>query len=433
MSNALASAAAIAVAIASSSAHGAELTAKQKRELGYFLPKTRVAATVAQTIRACPTAVQQTPEVQTMIVIADQSGPDPKAFVRVDARSGFLARRTTKLGLRPDGTLQTFNASTEGEGGEVISALVKGAATVAAWSVGAPVAPGAASAAIRFPALPASPPLACKPDIEAALKRLGNAEGEIAALEAIIAAGGSTPAQEALLERRRREAEELVSKLTLTSAEPALFDPAREDGAVPRARLIPKIDYSRWFTDVRSPGARGQLDKITGSKGFIAELTPSKAFYDALSGDGSALSSEARSYLFYRRPVPASVAVAPCLSTPVDEADGRGRRCTPDERDVAGSASKKVLLPQMSGIYAIRIGRGGLFGTREAAAKFDENGAPLELQYGSSSGGADIAKVVDNGLTSAGILRDAELTALNRRIETVKALQELQDLLAQDQ
>jgi hypothetical protein len=63
-----------------------------------------------------------------------------------------------------------------------------------------------------------------------------------------------------------------------------------------------------------------------------------------------------------------------------------------------------------------------------SAAKFDEFGTPLELEYGTSTGTDGAAEII--GGSASGILtaRDAELTELERKIKLAKARKEFADL-----
>ncbi|MEI9851853.1 MAG: hypothetical protein WDN24_14615 [Sphingomonas sp.] len=92
------------------------------RQFLYFLPKAAVAATVRQQITECPTDSGKLElPVLTVIGIKSKAGPDPKAAFQVDARAGFLSERSTRLALRANGTLTSFNVSSKGQGGEILS------------------------------------------------------------------------------------------------------------------------------------------------------------------------------------------------------------------------------------------------------------------------------------------------------------------------
>ena len=71
----LAAATLLAIAVAASPAAAAEVPLKDRRELGYFLLKTRVAATVSQTLKTCSNGASELPEVLTVVHITDQSAP----------------------------------------------------------------------------------------------------------------------------------------------------------------------------------------------------------------------------------------------------------------------------------------------------------------------------------------------------------------------
>lgn len=399
---------------------------EDRRELGYFLPKTKVVATVAQQILRCPTAARPEPEIETRIGILDRGVPDVTAFVRVDARSGFLAERTTKLTLRADGTLETFNATTEGQGGAVLAAAIKTVAVVGAGMFGGwGAAAGAALGLMPAPSdktlkslLPPPPPrLTCTAKITALVARRDMIIASLAKYDEAVESGTATSDQRALAARNREALATVDAGLTLVAA-PVVFDPIRGDAASIADRRIDRVEYETWFGNRVSAAL---LDALPGRAGFSAQLRPDRAMLDRLGpGDGSlAPDVGARPYLLYRRPIPATLTVAPCTAavTPC-----------PIDADSDLTASKMVALPQLSGFFSIRIGRGGLFGTRQASARFDESGAPLELEYGSSSGGESIAGVIDAGREGFTTMHDAPLTARQRRKDILTADAEIDAL-----
>ena len=87
-------------------------------------------------------------------------------------------------------------------------------------------------------------------------------------------------------------------------------------------------------------------------------------------------------------------------------------------------------MSQLSGLYSLSIGAGGIFGTREATIAFDAGGSPTRLEYGSASGGADIAGVIDSGAGAATTMHDARLNAIKRSAEEITAENDLNALLA---
>lgn len=442
---------ALAVVTVETAAEAETSQSSPRQELGYFLPKARVAAVVTQQIVRCPVDGAP-PVVATTIEIGSKTAADPDLFVRVDTSHGFLAERSTRLELRQDGTLAAFNASNEGQGGAVIASVISLAASVAPMFVGLPPAPAQPVRAMTVP--PAAPPplqgITCNAETAARIAERNHVAAAIAELRTRIAEGREPPAGGLALTGLEAQLARLVDRLTL-AADGVRFDVARpargQSPAAIRLRVAP-IDYSPWFgarceTDSAErglphrcgPDGRSAYRKpdtlFVGDRGFRATLAPNMALFRVLSrGDGSPAPEQDQSvratpYLFYLRPVPAAVAVEPCASA------WTGQDCPIDDSPEAGDATAQAtaLLPQLSGFYSIRIGRGGLFGSQQAKASFDAQGAPTALEYGSSSGGAEIAAVIDAAAAAAPAIRDARTTADTAEIERRKARAELIALL----
>lgn len=390
-------------------------------ELGYFLPRARIAATVQQIIRRCP-ADGELPRIETTIAIAERAGADPAAFVRVDLGGGGLTARSTKFGLRPDGTLSAFNATSTGEAGQVLSAIVSLGATVATL--------GAGGIAPTF--FERAPTLTCTEETAARVRRMAQVENDLANLRSRIAQGHESAATAEALAGLTAELTELVNRLTLKTAL-APFAPGSGDFQAPAAgsprrlvRPIKAINYETWFVERGAPLQQGlAAARVLGINGFRASAMPDEPMLAVLAGgDGSAAPANLPTRRFYyRRPVPVSVSVVPCLS-PWTASD-----CPPDE-NAAASAQKSVMLPQLSGIFSLPIGRSNLFGTRATSATFDEQGAPLTLEYGATVGGPDMAAAINAVNAGMVTFRDAETAANTRRIAELKAERELRAMLA---
>ncbi len=432
------------------------------RRFQYFLPKTAVGVTITQQITGCPVGPVEDIDipVKTMIAIDSWTSVDPKPFW-VDARAGFLSKRSTKLAQRADGTLVSFNVASEGQGGEVISSVIKVASTVLGWSAPAAILAPARGILVsgqvkQNPRVPTTPKrkFQCRDEINKDLQRLATVKADIADLEAKMIDGHSTAAELELLARRRSEAETLIESLSLSAGDGVGFFPAAfADGA---PRILPKFEkvanapaYEKWlevcdfkvcgkgkagkpfrgkpFREATAADIAGRKKKPSGAMGFRVALTVDPKMFELLSGFPEPTLPADR-FVFYRRPVPARVSVKPC-ATPANI----GTLCDPDDTAPAElQASKAVAIPQLSGLYSLSIGSGGLFGKREAKVELDANGAPTALEYGSGDGGANIAKVLDSGLTGATTLRDASTAATQRRIDAIKAQKELDELLSKD-
>lgn len=102
---------------------------------------------------------------------------------------------------------------------------------------------------------------------------------------------------------------------------------------------------------------------------------------------------------------------------------------TPEAAALTTDSSAGFL--QLSGLFRLPIGRGGLFGSRTVAAEFDASGAPTSLKYGSDPGAADVASAIDAAREGGTTLRDARADALARRAAMLKSRKDIQDLEAE--
>jgi hypothetical protein len=406
--------------------------------IGYFLTRTQVDIVVAQRIASCPVGDDKL-EIATGVSI--EAKPVPGEFVNVDIRSGMFAERSTKLSLRPDGTLEAFNANTQGQGGKILGAIsnaafsaigagvLSEAGNVRQFSARTNIALGVAE-----PNAPPPPPpsqLTCKKSVLEALASISSKQAEIKAIELRMAKEGGKPGDEELLDRRRNQIAKLKEGLTLVSD--VTIDPKSP------TNFIDAIDYLDWFEPNTNLPAALQQNAVIGRMGYGISIKPDPVVIrQAGVGDGTSIKPSAP-YLVYRRPVLTAISVKPCSDEPRPRSEGAVAQivnaldiCKADETPEAKAvySGDIVPVPQFSNLYSLRIGRGGLFGSKVASAKFDEFGTPLELEYGTSSGTDGAAEIIDgsaNGLLAA---RDAELAALDRQIKLMKARKELADLRA---
>lgn len=380
---------------------------KAKPTLSYFLPRTDLNVTINQRLVRCPKAGGDA-EVETTITVTPERVADRKALVVLDAGSGVFAKRTVKLELNPDMTLAAFNSTAEGQGGPILKSIAKLAFKVAA-GVASLAAGGAA-------------PVTCTDEVTETFSSLSELNKQIKALETLIAEGKGNPATTALLSDWRARRTQMQQSVTLTTR-------ARvTDVSAPV--LLKAPDYARWFKPSDSTmqlSAALQPAGVPGQFGFRLSLTPD-------TGDGAVRKGEIKPYgsatsphkdLVYRLPVGASVAVQPCAG-PWDKTAG----CAPLTTHAGEDASLegRVALMQLSEDQFLPVGKGGLFGTRQAAAKFDAQGAPVMLEYGTASGAADAAGVVDTLGEGLDTLRDAETEALKRAIAKEEARKKLNEL-----
>lgn len=427
------------------------------RQFAYFLPRTAVGAVITQRLVECPrwrTNAKgnpvETPVLVTAIAAEGEVRADPDAMFTVDARAGFLARRSTKFALRPDGTLETFNVTSEGQGGEVLNAVIGAAAKIATWGTPASViAPSAPAQAISgkkgiLAAPPRPPALRCTAKVEADLRALKRTVEDIAVIEARMVAGTAGPAEIRLLESRQAEEKKLLAALTLSAGRGESFDPHRDDfkrtpeGVLPLLqKTLPAPRYETWFErwdpakGVYVPAIAANIaplfDEVPGAHGFLVALAVDRPMYDRLAGQPLPDARTAQRFVHYRRPVPVTLSVKPCAARTASEACVGNDRAPSDTRTAA-----RFALPQLSELYSVSIGKGGLFGSREATVKLDASGAPIVLEYGSAPGSASMAKVVDASAAAGNAIRGAQTAADLEAIEAIEARNKLRELLAAD-
>ncbi len=385
-------------------------TPSKRPTLSYFLPRTDLQATISQRLVACPKDGGDA-EIETTITVTPERVADTAARVILDAGSGVFAKRTVKLELNPDQTLAAFNSTAEGQGGPVLKSIAKLAIKVAANAAGIPAAAGGQT-------------LACTEDVNETFKALKALGDQIKTLEALILEGKGNPAATALLSDWRARRTQIRESLTLTTRKTITGNSG--------TFLLEAPDYSVWFTlagggdprpvaedPARFAGDHGSRLTVTADSGGAARAAGVPAVsYGTFD--------EPQKHLVYRLPVGAEVKVMPC-KTAWNAAIG----CMPLDDSSEGKAASligRVALMQLSDDQFLKVGKGGLFGSRTAVAKFDAQGAPSMLEYGTNPGTADAAGVLDTLGEGLDTLRDAETEALKRAIAKEEARKKLDEL-----
>lgn len=404
--------------------------------LGYFLPKTKAAASFSQRLVRCPTTDDTRILVETHAQILAKTVPDFARLYRIDASAGFLAKRSTELLLNSDGTMKSVNATVEGQGTAVIVSTVKLAAFAASLAIGGPKGPG----------FRGEPPkelaTRCRPQIAALLTEIDGLAENMSKLEARLAASGLTASETAELASARDRLSAIHDAVTLSS-QPVAIDPTA-DGSISADAL----DYGEWFDRVNPL----DLSKLPGDDGVLVSWKINASAQTALTsaayvppGDVSKLSALPEAVIYYRRPVPVAMSMVPCTlngnkrhdKTPLKREAGRAadksQTCVVDQTPEAGplTTDSTAGFLQLSGLFRLPIGRGGLFGSRTVATEFDASGAPTSLKYGSSPGAADLASAIDAAREGGTTIRDARADALARKAAILKSRKDIQDLEAE--
>lgn len=370
--------------------------------LGYFLPKTRAAVSVAQRLTACPTD-RNGPQFETTVTIASRTLPDPDGYITIDAKKGLAAKRSTELKLNADGTLAAFNASNEGQGGVIVNALLKTGLSLATGGI---VPMGLAA------------PSGCKPEIAALLAERARQRAELDDLLGRISAGTAAPAAATALTVLQTALARIDNELTVTSAI------AVQPGTLPAYIKVPGIET---FFD--GDYYSSYLKNHPGGAGFGVSVQPEVAIETRMR-TGVTMPKAPTTWLYYRRPVPAQITVYPCL------AGQDAKTCTaPAAGETRGDASlhatARVSFAQLSGLHVIPIGRGGLFGSEEASAEFGADGAPTRLKYGGDSGAAALAGVLDTARAGYAAAEKAPAAAQQAQLEELRRRKEIRALEAE--
>lgn len=415
--------------------------AGSKQEIAYHLPRASVGITLTHTLVSCPTAGQAEPDRKLVIkskwTVESVAEADPEARVTVDVSSGFLAKRSNVFVFYPNGTVSGFNGSSEGQSGTVIASALKLAGTVLPMlgTAGDPVSP----ASVRY----------CSEQAMAALDLARQTEVQIAELEDKIARDEVGPAQVSVLDTLKQRLAGIRKKLILKDA---VSLPTGE-GSLPdedktwTAKLEAMKMEEKWFTVNRPatrPDAVGfKTEAFEQDRNYMVRVRNSDNLASTEVTDLSSLKHATRD-LVYRWPAPAHVQVGnefckvesvnPGAAKPTNGVDaGVGAVVAEPAKSCWETLEldAPLVIPQWGKLARLPVGNAGLFGSRQAAAKFTPFGQPTELSYGSESGAGAIASSIDAGTGLATTLRDAETAALERKIKRLELEAKLEALEAE--
>lgn len=378
--------------------------AKPKLEIGYYLAKTNVAVLRSGTITSCPTATgESVPAISFKWKVVGEGTADVGNYARIDVSSGFLAKRSTAFTFHPNGTLASFNTTSEGQGAAVLQSLLKAASVVIPMLGVNENGPARGDTTVY-----------CRKVVVQTLAALAGYREAIRQIETKVLQSSATPADLALMERRKEQRDAAIKALTLT--EMVDFSAAAQESDW-RKPIDPLPVLEKWFTNERPDPTQLGFDftKLEGMSGYHICVEPAFKVPD-MSGTVDAVPNAASRELYFRRPMPANVGVT-----------GLGQACDSAE---AIEPDAPLLIGQWGKIESLPVGNAGIFGSRQAAAKFDAVGTPLELSYGSDSGSAGIAGSIDAGAGLATTLHGSEAAALEREIKLLELKKKLADMKA---
>ena len=420
-------------AIAAAVAATCVSTSASAQELSYRLPQTTMVAAWQARITHCPE--RDDSEVRYTADVAVAGAASAGELVRLNPTSPFLGSRKVTLTFNENGTLKTINAEGQGQGGTILASVIKTAAGFAA--LGVPV-PAFVPMGVANPPPPPPPHVVCKVEIEKAVKRWANVSDTIDGIEADVSAGKPLgAARTTLLSDLKKEQADLEEDLTLTTGvklrrtrAQALALPGPGTAYVENQGLDP-IDLAEWLN--ADSGYSLPTLKI-GQNGFCARFSTTQANFDASSPvdtasltawraehvEGGVLKRGRLDRFVYLSPVPVSIDFFVRTKS--------GGDCSKD--DVRGKklAGKSVMVAQLSDYFILPIGS-GVFESKATAAEFTDDGRIVSIGTNNTGGGTQFAEALAGGLAGAETVQGAGTAAIQRRVDRIKAENELRDLL----
>lgn len=405
------------------------------QELTYRLPQATMVAGWQARITHCPNSDDKEFRYTTNVAVAAVASPGE--LVRLNPSSPFLGSRKVSLTFHENGMLKTINAEGQGQGGTILAGLLKSAASFAALGVPVPMI-----APMANPNLPPPPPpkphIVCKPEIEKALARWHEVSDAIEAIESDVVAGkalGSTRTD--LYEDLKKEQADLEEDLTLSTGVKLKRTRAQAmakqdaDGVYLEDQSVDPIDVGEWL--VADSGFSLPTLKA-GQHGFCARFSTSKATWDASvptsttgledwrrqHASGNGLTGGRLNRFVYLSPVPVTIDFwLRTKSTGDCSSDGvRGKKLT----------TKTVMVPQFSNYFILPLGS-GVFESKSTSAEFADDGRLVSIGTNNTGGGAQFAEALAGALAAAETTQGAKTAAIQRRIDRIKAENELRDLL----
>jgi hypothetical protein len=406
--------------------------------LDYKLPKASVGFAVSHTITQCPKGSETPLQIDVTAGIAAVYGAGET--VTLNASGNLFVDRAFKLEFYENGTLKSFNAASDGQGGKLVVSAIKLAVTAASIAAGGP-----AVIPTEMPAAASAPPdtLECHDRVKALISQRATATNHLQQLESRARNGETSVSLVEQITAIRAAIATLTSQLTIKGA-PAFWSPSANQRTF--TGTVKAGDLGAWFkpiaTEVDGKVSEDRLQKYLMQAGHgqtreytITGTSPDTGRRETADGAATDTAShdldvtKAYRALIYREPVrvtavmkPSQDFLAPAGMNPVEIA-------LANQRYAATVNQLKPLIPQIGRLIAVPFDGSGMFGSRAVAATFNEAGGLTSIGY-TTAGGADaLAGVVDGVNTAATDLRDARVNAIKREIELLTKEDELRQLI----
>lgn len=435
---------------------------KADRSFRYYIPKTKVVAQIKQRITKCE-VIGGKLDIAIISEASIKAGTkaDYERAITINGKSGFLVNRSTKLTLNNDGTLKSFNGSSTGQGGALLSAVIQTAAIGASLTVNPSIGASSLASAITTSnkkEKPTEPIIIyvpkCNAEIINKLTNLKMVNEKRSKIRNAIANGQAGLAMQEELVRIASDIDNLHKSLTITASVDLTATKSKTAKDILSGRMLG--NYKKWVNIISKPVnmmspeynknsiiepigldkyLQNLLDQnkkpfiLPGIYGFRLAVDADKAACAAIDNNncvptetGSTPTNSkkwaANKDFFYVRPIPAEAKFYACAD---DE-------CTKSSKVKGTSAKTNILLPQLSKLYSISTGA-SIFGSRTVAATFGPYGEPLTLEYTKGGGGAEIASVITAAGSAATTIDGARLQATQDQIARINAERELDILL----
>ncbi|MGB7407286.1 MAG: hypothetical protein WA908_02175 [Pontixanthobacter sp.] len=383
-----------------------------KPSLSYRLPAAKIAFGATWTLESCGTA-EEPPKVSVT------TGIKPVYFagdrISLDPSGSFLVKRTVNLEYHPNGTLKSFNGTSEGQGGELIAAAIKTVGFLASGGLGKKL-----NETDEFP-----PPLTvprCHEHIRELTEKLSKLTE---ARDSILLNLGKNTELMAMSTLAKLEEEITVVQSALTVTGKAIVvDPKSNQTEV--ARTLPEPALTAWYAKSDVDAARAQLTAlgVTGLNGF--QIAVKGSF--AADANVPSASSSGRA-LWYREPAAYSATMTPIGEFSCPQANQPSHCAQAMAIRRASTQSLSVSVPQAGSARSLPFNGSGIFGNRSIAAEFSISGALTKAEYSSGSSAKSGANALTAGIAALTEIRDSNQAAIDRRIKMLKSEAELEKLL----
>lgn len=434
-------------------------TAAQARDvvLEYRLPKAIFGFAASHMITRCPDSNGNgfEMEVNTSALEIYRAGET----VKVNAAGSIFIDRQIKIEYFPNGTIKSFNGTSDGQGEDLIVAGIRAISFAASSSVSAN--PFATATATANPQPKAA--VTCQDWVKNALDKKQETQDYLKNLKQANYATGVPQDVVKQIEEASALIAALDAALTVQSI-PKYWTPSfkstKADGnllaqtsnctdmkystcTIGAAGEIVAGDLSLWFdqveadalTDMLNRAGYGQLltfslsgeikvNRVATSSNAADSQDDEKAYTELVGAVTKGLPVRS---LVYRKPTRATVKIEPLNK--FKEPDNFSGASLALARVRHASTTKELhpMVPQVGELVWVPFDGSSIFGSRAVSADFNESGDLTQISYTNKGGARAIAGVLNATKEAAKEQQDARLNAFNRKIEILTAEEDLRD------